>query len=83
MLTLLYSLTLFNPTPKTRNTANAAFAAGRFLAALLTLVVKPRKILPFFLIGGIVTSALAMNLIGQPGQTIVIWLFFVQVLNNI
>ncbi|KAI9848898.1 MAG: hypothetical protein M1838_000339 [Thelocarpon superellum] len=55
-----------------RMIALGCFAAGRFLAALLSVFVNSRWILAFAFLGSIVTSSLAMHTMDNTGATMVI-----------
>ncbi|MCJ1431924.1 hypothetical protein MMC27_001280 [Xylographa pallens] len=51
---------------------HTVFAIGRFLCALVEVFFKPSHILLFLSIGMIVTSALAMSLVGPPGIAMIV-----------
>ncbi|MCJ1377737.1 hypothetical protein MMC17_000833 [Xylographa soralifera] len=51
---------------------HTVFAIGRFLCALVEVFVKPSHILVFLSIGMIVTSALAMSLVGPAGIAMIV-----------
>ncbi|KAI9867270.1 MAG: hypothetical protein M1813_009548 [Trichoglossum hirsutum] len=55
---------------------HAVFAVGRFSAAFVCMVLKPRKVLLAFNIGSVVTSVLAMKLLGDAGLAFSILVFF-------
>ncbi len=58
---------------------HTVFAVGRFLSALAGLLIAPRWILLFLFAGLIVTSALAMNLTGHAGISMIILIYFFEV----
>ncbi|KAL6714806.1 hypothetical protein ACLMJK_007066 [Lecanora helva] len=55
---------------------HTVFAAGRFLAAIAGLLIKPRRLLLFLFICAIITSALAMNLTGYSGVAMIVLILF-------
>ena len=61
---------------------HTVFAVGRFLSALVGLLVEPRWILMFLYICLIVTSTLAMSLTGYAGVAMVVLILFFEVRLN-
>ncbi|KAI9831473.1 MAG: hypothetical protein M1819_005072 [Sarea resinae] len=55
---------------------HTTFAVGRFVAMGACFVIKPRWVLLFFYIGGVVTSALTMTYTGDTGIAMLILVFF-------
>jgi hypothetical protein len=58
---------------------HAAFAVGRFSAALACVVLTPRLVLLVFYLGCVVTSVLAMKLSGDAGLALLILVLFFEV----
>ncbi|KAH0543659.1 hypothetical protein FGG08_002097 [Glutinoglossum americanum] len=56
--------------------AHAAFAVGRFGAAVACIVLKPRRVLLIFYLGCVVTAVLAMRLPGDAGLAFSILVHF-------
>ncbi|KAI9785699.1 MAG: hypothetical protein M1839_008716 [Geoglossum umbratile] len=55
---------------------HAIFAVGRFSAAFICLVLRPRKVLLVFYLGCVVTSVFAMKLAGDAGVALLILVYF-------
>ena len=55
---------------------HTVFAVGRFLTALLGLLIKPRRILLLLYIGAIITSALAITLEGYRAVAMIVLILF-------
>jgi hypothetical protein len=69
----------FSLGPGYQNIANTCLVAGRITAALFLLVFEPRRVLFFFSVGCVITAALGIRLIGNPGIVNCILAFFFEV----
>ena len=61
---------------------HTVFAVGRFLCALVEVFFKPSHILLFLSMGMIVTSALAMSLVGPAGIAMIVLCQFFEVCSS-